>query len=213
MFNFVEKKSFFIFSVIVTIILTAIGFFVSDRLMASSTIGMIYISLLVAMILCFNEKHKEIMKILLASFITAVVFDRIDCVCEVVYLFSPDGSGFPLATNKVQLASKNIFVIFSSIVLFIIFINHFVMNYNGKASKTAININKIMITLLAIVTFVSLIGLYVAVAFTGEISKMFSKTSLSIITWTLLPLFCSFTVVSLEAFINSRRAEKENGTK
>ena len=214
MFKLIDDKRFFYLCATLSIIITIFASTLSSYSILSVFENVLIVIFLLAMIIFNRVEHKELMKVLTASFLQVVIlkniseFTRIaepvlDNTRNVISLFSINHISF-----------RGITLIVTTILLLVLFINHFVLNFNGKYSKVAININKVVMTLYLILIIIA-------------------KVSLSMMIYRNFPLFCSMThklrmtllfdgiptmiyaltVVSMEAFVNAERKNKEQNTK
>ena len=206
MFKFIEDKKCFYICAALSIIACAL----SANLLAHSIVSIfsnaLTIIFLLAMMSFHNVEHKELMKVLTASFLQIVIMRN---VSEYSRLLSPTLNGLENAASGVSLNFRGISLIVTTILLLILFINHFVINFNGRAQKNAVMVNKVVMVLYVILVIVVKIALAVTIY---RNFPMFNSMPIKLKTALCIDgiptLFYCLTVVSMEAFVNREREIK-----
>jgi hypothetical protein len=149
------------------------------------------------------------MKVLTASFLQVVI---INAVLEYSGIIEPLVGSIKNVThlfNMNVMSFRGVTLLISIIFLFTLYINHFVINFTGKASKVAINVNKVIITLQIILLVVGKAALIAEIYRNYPLySSIPSKLRLALILNGIPTIIYSLTVVSMEAFVNKEREYK-----
>lgn len=210
MLKFLEDKRFFYVSAVLSIIVSVLASTVRVYNVINLFNRTLMISLLIAMIIFNRVEHKELMKVLTASFLQVVI---INAVLEYSGIIEPIVGSIKNVTHLFDInvmSFRGVTLLISIVFLFILYINHFIVNFSGKASKVAINVSKIIVTLQMILLIIGKTALIV------EINRNYplyatvpSKLKLALILNGMPTIIYTLTVVSMESFINKEREEKD----
>lgn len=209
MFSFIENKRFFYACAALSVVVTVM----SANLLSHSVVsifGNVLIVIFLLLMIIFNRvEHKELMKVLTASLLQLVLGKNLaeySAIIEPVFSDMKHALDF---LNVNNITFRGITLIVTSVILLILYINHFVINFTGKASKVAININKAVMTIYFLLVVVSKIGLAVTVSRNMPLySAMPYKLQMSLIMNGIPTMLYALTVVSMEAFVNKEREKK-----
>lgn len=203
MFKFIEDKRFFYICAALSVVVCALA----SNLLAHSIVSIfgnaLTIIFLLAMMMFHNVEHKELMKVLTASFLQTIIMRN---VSEYSGLWA---QAIENATGKVTLTFRSISLIITTILLLIIFINHFIINFNGKAHRHAINVNKVVMVLYTVLIIVVKVALAINIYRNFPLfNSLSSKLKLALYLDGIPTLLYCLTVVSMEAFVNREREIK-----
>ena len=209
MFKFIEeKKTFYVFASI-SIVLSLISSHLLVRNIVTVFGVILTIAFLVAMMIFHNVEHKELMKVLTASLLQVIIMKIVAEYNQVVRPLFDSFNSIKDFFNIYIITFRGITLLITFVLLFILFINHFIINFSGKASKVAINVNKTIM----VIYFLLVVGvkIFLAVMISknpAEFNAMPSKLKMAQILDGLPTLFYALTVVSMEAFVNKERENK-----
>lgn len=214
MSNLFKNRSFIFIVAIINILISFSLMFMFAKNTSFSPLTIfahvILIMAFIALLVFFNNSHKELLKIMLTVILVSSIFR---CAIDFVsysYNFSTISSFFTASEiNRFSSATKYLpFMIFSIIINmgfiiinFIIFINHCIINFTNKPSSYAIIFNQILI----LVYLIFYIGLKIFTILFGN-----TEINLFIFLLDLDGFFAALLVVCVETFINVKRDEKIN---
>ena len=209
MFKFIENKKFFYACAILSVVATVI----SANLLSHSVVsvfGNVLIVIFLLLMITFNRvEHKELMKVLTASLLEMIIIKNLAEYSAIIEPLFSDMKRALDFLNVNNITFRGITLIVTSVILFILFINHFVINFTGKASKVAININKAVMTIYFLLVVISKIVLAVTISKNFPLyNTMPEKLKISLIMNGIPTMLYALTVVSMEAFVNKEREKK-----
>ena len=209
MFKFIEKKKTFYIFASISIVLSLISSHLLVRNIVTVFGNVLTIAFLVAMMVFHSVEHKELMKVLTASLLQIIIMKAVAEYNQLVKPLMDSFNSIKDFFNIYVITFRGITLLIVFALLLILFINHFIINFSGKASKVAINVNKTVMVLY----FLLVVGVKVFLAVMisrnpAEFSAMPSKLKMAQILDGLPTLFYALTVVSMEAFVNKERENK-----
>lgn len=215
MFKFVESKAFFYFSAFMSFLCNVSGIrYLGGNL--SRICQVIFVGMIIiAMAIFYTREHKELMKALLAAFITIVFLGTFMGSLDVIFNFPARFQEYNLQYVKdpIRVVVASFTLLATPTLILLLFINHFILNFNGEASKVFININKAIVLIMIFGLFFDKTSMFVASAINGnELLLLPSKIYLVAVHKNIHVIFDALTIVSVEAFINTQRALKENNS-
>lgn len=205
MFKFIEDKKFFYACAVLSVIACALA----SNLLAHSVVSIfgntLTIVFLLAMMMFHSVEHKELMKVLTASFLQTIIMRNVSEYSRLLTLALENAAG-----GKITFTFRSITLIITTVLLLILFINHFIINFNGRASKHAININKVVMALYVVLVIVVKVALAVNIYRNFPLfNAMADKLKLALCIDGIPTLLYCLTVVSMEAFVNKEREKKD----
>ena len=210
MFEFVENKKFFYACAALSVVVTVMSANLLSHSVVSFFGNVLIVVFLLLMILFNRVEHKELMKVLTASLLQLVLGKNLAEYSAIIEpVFSDMKHAFDFL-NVNNITFRGITLIVTSVILLILFINHFVINFTGKASKVAININKSVMCIYFLLVVISKIGLAVTISKNFPLyNSMPEKLKMSLILNGIPTMLYALTVVSMEAFVNKEREKKK----
>lgn len=209
MFKFIEDKRFFYACAALSILVTVMTANLRSYSVVSVFGNALIVIFLLAMIIFNRVEHKELMKVLTASLLEMIIVKNL---AEFSAIAEPIFSNLQKVTdvfNINNITFRGITLIITSILLLILFVNHFVINFTGKASKVAINVNKVAMVIYFIIIVITKIVLVSNIyRYMPLFSSMPSKLKLALIVDGIPTMLYALSVVSMEAFVNKERAKK-----
>lgn len=209
MFKFIEDKRFFYACAALSIVVTVMTANLRSYSVVSVFGNVLIVIFLLAMIIFNRVEHKELMKVLTASLLEMIIVRNL---AEFSAIAEPIFSNLQKVTdvfNINNITFRGITLIITSILLLILFVNHFVINFTGKASKVAINVNKVAMVIYFIIIVITKIVLVSNIyRYMTLFSSMPSKLKLALIVDGIPTMLYALSVVSMEAFVNKERAKK-----
>lgn len=209
MFKFIEDKRFFYACAALSIVVTVMTANLRSYSVVSVFGNALIVIFLLAMIIFNRVEHKELMKVLTASLLEMIIVKNL---AEFSAIAEPIFSNLQKVTdvfNINNITFRGITLIITSILLLILFVNHFVINFTGKASKVAINVNKVAMVIYFIIIVITKIVLVSNIyRYMPLFSSMPSKLKLALIVDGIPTMLYALSVVSMEAFVNKERAKK-----
>lgn len=209
MFKFIEDKRFFYACAALSIVVTVMTANLRSYSVVSVFGNVLIVIFLLAMIIFNRVEHKELMKVLTASLLEMIIVKNL---AEFSAIAEPIFSNLQKVTdvfNINNITFRGITLIITSILLLILFVNHFVINFTGKASKVAINVNKVAMVIYFIIIVITKIVLVSNIyRYMTLFSSMPSKLKLALIVDGIPTMLYALSVVSMEAFVNKERAKK-----
>lgn len=209
MFKFIEDKRFFYACAALSIVVTVMTANLRSYSVVSVFGNALIVIFLLAMIIFNRVEHKELMKVLTASLLEMIIVKNL---AEFSAIAEPIFSNMQKVTdvfNINNITFRGITLIITSILLLILFVNHFVINFTGKASKVAINVNKVAMVIYFIIIVITKIVLVSNIyRYMPLFSSMPSKLKLALIVDGIPTMLYALSVVSMEAFVNKERAKK-----
>lgn len=209
MFKFIEDKRFFYACAALSIVVTVMTANLRSYSVVSVFGNVLIVIFLLAMIIFNRVEHKELMKVLTASLLEMIIVKNL---AEFSAIAEPIFSNLQKVTdvfNINNITFRGITLIITSILLLILFVNHFVINFTGKASKVAINVNKVAMVIYFIIIVITKIVLVSNIyRYMPLFSSMPSKLKLALIVDGIPTMLYALSVVSMEAFVNKERAKK-----
>ena len=209
MFKFVEDKRFFYVCAALSIVVTVLSANLLAYNVLTVFINTLTILFLLAMIVFNNVEHKELMKVLTASFLQMIILKNVSEYNSIVTIVSDSVTGIHRYFNINIVSFRGITLLVTTLLLLILFVNHFVINFSGKASKVAININKIVIVLYIIhmIVYKCVIASRV-LASMPLFNSMTPKAQMALVLDGIPTLIYALAVVAMEAFVNKEREKK-----
>lgn len=209
MFKFIGDKKFFYFCAILSIVATILTTNLLSHSITSVFVNILIILFLLMMIVFNRVEHKELMKVLTASFLQLII---VKDVAEFNVIVEPVIASMTKITdlfNVNNITFRGATLIVATVLLLILYINHFVINFTGNASKVAININKVVVTvyfiLMIIVKIVLIVNIYRNLPL---YNTMPSKLKTALALDGIPTMIYALTVVAMEAFVNKEREKK-----
>jgi hypothetical protein len=209
MFKFIEDKRFFYACAALSIVVTVMTANLRSYSVVSVFGNVLIVIFLLAMIIFNRVEHKELMKVLTASLLEMIIVKNL---AEFSAIAEPIFSNLQKVTdvfNINNITFRGVTLIITSVLLLILFVNHFVINFTGKASKVAINVNKVAMVIYFIIIVITKIVLVSNIyRYMPLFSSMPSKLKLALIIDGIPTMLYALSVVSMEAFVNKERAKK-----
>lgn len=209
MFKFIEEKKTFYVCASISIVLTLLSSHLLARNIVSVFGNALTIVLLVAMMAFHSVEHKELMKVLTASLLQMVIMRAVAEYSRIVAPLVDSFNSVKDFFNIYVVTFRGITLIVIFVLLLILFVNHFIINFSGKASKVAIKVNKtVMVVYILFVLGCKIAFATMAYKNFAEFSTMPSKLKMAQILDGIPTMFYALTVVCMEAFVNRERENK-----
>lgn len=209
MFKFIENKKFFYACAALSIVVTVLSANLLSHSVVSVFVNVLIVIFLLLMIIFNSVEHKELMKVLTASLLEMIIIKNL---AEYSAITEPIFANMRTVTDFFNINSitfRGLTLIITSVLLLILFVNHFVINFTGKASKVAININKAVMVIYFILVVITKIVLIVTISKNMPLfSSMPIKLKMTLMLDGIPTMLYALTVVSMEAFVNKEREKK-----
>lgn len=209
MFKFIEEKKTFYVCASISVVLTLLSAHLLARNIVSVFGNALTILFLIAMMVFHSVEHKEVMKVLTASLLQMVIMRAVAEYSRIVESLVGSFNSVKDFFNIYVITFRGITLIVIFVLLLILFVNHFIINFSGKASKVAINVNKTVM----VIYFLFVFGCKITLATMTsknlvDFSAMPSKLRMAQILDGIPTMFYALTVVCMEAFVNRERENK-----
>ena len=206
MFKFIENKRFFYLCAILSIIVTVLSVGLQSNSISTVFMTILTVIFLMMMIVFNSVEHKELMKVLTASFMQMVIIKNVAELSSIVEPVIGSAKDLSKLFSVSNLTFRGITLMTTTVLLLILFINHFVINFSSKSSKIAININKVVVTLYFVIVVVAKILSIVKIFNNYPLfNTMPDKLKMALILDGIPTMIYALTVVSMEAFVNAER--------